>query len=388
MLTKRLEDIDLTDIEALKDNGVAEGHFLDFKASGVGGTYDDRREFLSDVSAFANAWGGDIIYGVTESAGVASGVPGFDLPDPDKEELRLKNLLRDGLEPRLTSGSIRWLPMSATRGVLIVRIPRSWIAPHRVTLQGHDKFYVRDSNGKHPMNVDELRRAFTFSDSIAERLRRFREDRIRIIQGGDDPLPLQRGVRMILHIVPLTAFVDPLDLQFHHSQHQGIIMPFGAGGFDYQYTLDGYITYSGMGNSSEAVRAYTLMFRTGAVEMAASIPGGVDNNGKRLLHLTGIEGFVAQGWQRYTMFAKFFGIEAPFYVFLSMLNIKGFEPEASFFISPSPVPSRRDSILFPEVELASDRLAQGPGVIFARLFDTLANAFGLERSSNPAIPRH
>jgi hypothetical protein len=87
------------------------------------------------------------------------------------------------------------------------------------------------------------------------------------------------------------------------------------------------------------------------------------------------------------MFAKFFAIEAPFYVFLSMLNIKGAEPQVSFLISPSPVPSRRDSILFSEVEIASDRLTVGPGVIFTRLFDTLANAFGLVHSSNPMIPR-
>jgi predicted HTH transcriptional regulator len=133
MLTKRLEDIGLTDIEVLKDKGVAEGHFLDFKATGVGSSHYERREFLADASAFANASGGDIIYGVAESAGVAIGVPGYDLPDPDKEELRLKSLLRDGVEPRLTNAGIRWLTMGGTRGVLLVRIPRSWVAPHRVT---------------------------------------------------------------------------------------------------------------------------------------------------------------------------------------------------------------------------------------------------------------
>jgi hypothetical protein len=165
------------------------------------------------------------------------------------------------------------------------------------------------------------------------------------------------------------------------------MMPFGGGGFNYQYTLDGSVTYSGMEGHSETVRAYTLMFRTGAVEMAASMPSGIDQSGNRFLNLGGIETFVVQGWQRYTMFAKFFGVEAPFYVFLSMLNIKGIEPQVSFFISSSPVPSRRDSILFPEVEVAADRLTAGPCIIFTRLFDTLANAFGLERSSNPAIPR-
>jgi hypothetical protein len=141
-----------------------------------------------------------------------------------------------------------------------------------------------------------------------------------------------------------------------------------------------------MEGASKAVRAYTLMFRTGAVEVAASI-ANANQRGERLLSLTWVEDCVIGGWHRYMAFAKSFGIAAPFYVFLSVLNVQGFEPSVSFFTSASPVPSRRDSILLPEVEIAPDRLTMGPEVIFKRTFYTLANAFGLMRSSNPAIPR-
>jgi len=385
MPTKRLEDIGLTDIEVLKDNGVAEGHFLDFKATGVGSSHDERREFLADASAFANASGGDIIYGVAESAGVAIGVPGYDLPDPDKEELRLKSLLRDGVEPRLTNAGIRWLTMGGTRGVLLVRIPRSWVAPHRVTLQGHDKFYLRDSNGKHPMNVDELRRAFTLSESMAERVRKFREERIKNIQANTGPLPLKDGVKAVVHIMPLTAFVDPLDIQYHYSQ-RNLIPPLSASGYNYQYTLEGYVTYSGQEGASEAVRAYTLMFRTGAVESAATVAYENERD-ERSLSLISIENSMIESWKHYLAFANNFGIEAPFYVFLSVLNVKGFKPAVSPSISVSSVPSRRDSILLSGIEVGSDRLTEAPIVIFKRLFHTLANAFGLPRSLNPSIPQ-
>lgn len=123
MIAKHLDDISLNDLEALKDNGVAEGHFLDFKAIGVGPSHEDRREFLADVSSFANASGGDIIFGVAETGGIANDVSGFALADPDKEELRLKNLVRDGLEPRLTNVGIRWLPKDQTVGMLLVSSP-------------------------------------------------------------------------------------------------------------------------------------------------------------------------------------------------------------------------------------------------------------------------
>jgi hypothetical protein len=220
MLTKRLEDIGLTDIEVLKDNGVAEGHFIDFKATGVGSSHDERREF-------------------------------------------------------------NWLSLA---------------------------------------------------------------------------LPKLAKVKL------------------------------SASGYNYQYTHEGYVTYSGQERASEAVQAYTLMFRTGAVESAATV-AYENERGERVLSLISIENSMIESWKHYLAFANNFGVEAPFYVFLSVLNVKGFEPAVSPSISVSSVPSRRDAILFSEIEVGADRLAEAPIVIFKRLFDTLANAFGLPRSLNQIIPR-
>jgi hypothetical protein len=89
MLTQLLEDLSLGHIEGLKDNGIAESRHIEFKSTCVGGSDKDRREFVADVTAFANALGGDIVFGVAEEDGVASGVPGIKLPNPDHEKLRL-----------------------------------------------------------------------------------------------------------------------------------------------------------------------------------------------------------------------------------------------------------------------------------------------------------
>ena len=44
----------------------------------------DKREFLADVTAFANAAGGDLVFGVSTRDGVAAQVEGIELDDPDK----------------------------------------------------------------------------------------------------------------------------------------------------------------------------------------------------------------------------------------------------------------------------------------------------------------
>jgi hypothetical protein len=101
---------------------------------------------------------------------------------------------------------MKWLPIKGDVGVLVIRTPRSWSAPHRVSLQGHDRFYVRNSAGKHPMNVDELREAFTFGETLAERIRAFRLERVRAILADEGPYPVSPAVKLIFHIVPLSAF--------------------------------------------------------------------------------------------------------------------------------------------------------------------------------------
>ena len=70
MIPKRFDEITKADIDALVANGVAEGRTLDYKRTLPGGKDDEKREFLADVSSFANAAGGDIIFGVEEDQGI------------------------------------------------------------------------------------------------------------------------------------------------------------------------------------------------------------------------------------------------------------------------------------------------------------------------------
>jgi predicted HTH transcriptional regulator len=155
MLTKALAALTPHDFVGLV--GTAESRYLDFKSAPVGGSPDDRREFLADVSAFANASGGDIVFGVTTADGAAAATPGIELANADDEKLRLGEMIRSGLEPRLTTFDLEWVPLAGLRGFLIVRVPRSWIAPHRVTFRGHDKFAVL-SQPIRPPSCKALRR--------------------------------------------------------------------------------------------------------------------------------------------------------------------------------------------------------------------------------------
>jgi len=67
MLKKPIDEITITDITNLITGQAAENRRLEFKQAfeitGVG----DRKEFLADVSAFANTSGGYIVFGAKEA---------------------------------------------------------------------------------------------------------------------------------------------------------------------------------------------------------------------------------------------------------------------------------------------------------------------------------
>lgn len=71
--TKGVSDLVAADIDSLLTNRVEEGVQLDFKSALVGGTNDDRKKFLADICAFANAQGGDLVLGMLEDSIGAAG---------------------------------------------------------------------------------------------------------------------------------------------------------------------------------------------------------------------------------------------------------------------------------------------------------------------------
>ncbi len=145
MLGKPISEINGEDLASLVRDRRQESQTLDYKLVLPGRDNSARHEFLADVSAFANSSGGDLLYGVAEDGeGCASSIQGISA-NADDEQLRLQNVILDGLEPRLTGIQVRGIPV--TNGyVFIVRIPKSWAAPHRVRTNQH--FFVRESARK------------------------------------------------------------------------------------------------------------------------------------------------------------------------------------------------------------------------------------------------
>jgi predicted HTH transcriptional regulator len=179
-----LDRITEADLQRLIAAGVSESLYIDYKKYSYGNSESDHAEFLADVSSFANIAGGDVLIGMAETKGVPTRIIAF-MGDPDAERRRLEDIARMGLEPRVRNLRTLAVPVRTGGHVIIVRVPRSYMPPHRVNYRNRNRFWARASLGKYEPNVEELRHLFNDAPHLAERIRSFRTDRLIRINAGE-----------------------------------------------------------------------------------------------------------------------------------------------------------------------------------------------------------
>lgn len=381
MIPKPLDNIQEADLQTLIDNQIAEGKTIEYKRELPGMADGEKIKLLRSVSSFANAEGGDLLYGVEAVDGIPQSIPGVGNINEDDLKLRLENICRDGIEPRLPKIEFRYIPNAQGR-VLLIRVSKSWVFPHRVKLGGHAHFYGRNSAGAFPLDVGELRTAFTLSESIAEKIRNFRLDRLSKLHAHDTPIPILIGCKLALHLIPLSAFSssDKIDVSQYHERLREFY-PYAANGAQlWKINLDGVLNYTNPGDGRS--RAYTQVFRDGSVEAVAVFSPGEDGV-KRILSKN-TESYLIQCLRRYLGQLQGLDISPPFFLFLSFLGTTGYH----FIVPVGPgnayghetSQTDRDVLAFPEIAITDYGLAADQ--LLRPLFDMMWNAFGYPGSRN------
>ena len=275
---------------------------------------------------------------------------------------------------------VRWLEIGANRGVLIIQIDRSWSAPHRVTIARDNRFFIRDENGKHPMSVAELRHAFLFASELEDRIRSFRNDRLKLLDSDEGPLSVEMPApRLVLHIVPQITFTE--GVQLHFDPHKVGIPPLGARGWNSMYSIDGLVTYTSPENEIGIVRAFTTLFRNGIVEAVAKIYSS-QNSKHPSIYLSGIEydlidstGYIISELQRRS-------VHPPYYIMISLIGARGLTASINDFRRSVDHPYRANKIILPELMIDQMLADEKPSTMLRSIFDLLWNAFGHFGSPN------
>lgn len=408
MLTKPLDEITIADLQQLIDESVQEGKTVEYKEAmyrvdpmtkGERQSDDDEQkktkkadrdrqiiEFLKDISSFANTIGGHLIVGMKETNGVPTAICGVEIEDPDQKKRQLDEFLQHWLEPRIAS-TTTFIAIEPGKFVFIIHILQSRMAPHRVTYQDCGDFFARSSGRAYRMDTSELRTAFTLSESIFDRIKSFRRDRVRQIMHGEAPIPLPQAAKMILHLVPVESYTASVSLGIHQLERLGVnVLPPGRWSVHSHFNMDGHVLYGG-GHLSESQPlseecVYSQMFRNGTLEVVRNgiVYDPQDEKEKRsFLRMQTIEPDLIEAFPRYLQFFKQAGISPPIWCFLTLTDVKGAYIHCQRDHSWFP-PIDRSDLFIPEIVI--DDLNVGPDELLRPLFDMIWNSAGRRRSLN------
>jgi len=208
VLSKKLTDVTLNDINDLIANEVPEGRNLEYKSELTISSRDEKKEFLADLTSFANSDGGDIIYGIKEdsSTNIPISIAGISIDNRDELIQKIENMLRDSVEPRVSEvefSPLLPLHISDSDYIFIIRVRPSYSFPHRVRTD--NKFYARNSAGKYPMDVAELRTAFTLSHTMIKEVHSYVAERLVALSCRGNGLIADMPI-FVLHYIPISAF--------------------------------------------------------------------------------------------------------------------------------------------------------------------------------------
>jgi hypothetical protein len=375
---------DVEDVEFLKNNKISEDIDLDYKSKlPVLSNEESRLDFLRDICSFANTHGGQVIFGVQEERGKAipQSIDGITLLKPDYEIRQFEDIVRNGLEQVVSGIYFKLIPMSGDQYIVVLKIPKSLYGPHRVkgSLDKDHRFYGRNSLQKYELSFLEIRDQFMLSGSIQDKIRKFREDRINVMQSGDFPTELESGPKIALHIVPLSAYATNAEIDLikikalYQTPHFfNNFSPLGrAASGRHEITLDGFLTYF-----SDSKTGYVHFYREGIIEAVSVLP--VSGQDEQLVHSGSYEMWLLK--QKYLNILKEVNISPPFCIFLSLLDVNGYSlatsSNAGFYgaYQPSHRAYNKVNILLKEVILES--FEESLEKLFKPLFDRFCNAWG------------
>jgi hypothetical protein len=381
VISKHIESITEADLLQLIQAGTPESKRIEYKRALPDGNDSGKVKFLRSVTALANTQGGDLIYGMEAADGIPQRLCALTMSSTDQVLQRLESLCADGVSPRLVGIQYRFVPLADGGEVPVIRVAKSWNAPHRVTAGGHAQFYGRNAAGSYPLDVGELRQAFTLAESVAERIRGFRAARLMGLGSGETVVPLVAGARVVLHIMPLQSLTSDFRIDLGSSDPEQAqvlqqIAPPGARGWSQRLNLDGHLKYDREGDGKS--NSYVQLFRSGVIEAVQVWP---EWQGEKILPSLAYERDLIEAMSTYQSVLPQLGLATPAYVFLSLLDVSGhrFAVDNSRFMNRDHY-ADRDALVLPEILIESWTVDSAEAM--RPLFDMVWNAFGYARSFN------
>lgn len=375
---KSLDSLTEADLQALLDSSAIDLRTIEFRPNLPDETLSAEQEFLHDVASFANAVGGDLIYGIEQDKESRTLI-GLPMDEAQAGRSRLEKLIQDGIEPILQGVQMRYVGLENSRSVMVIRIPQSWDGPCWVKLGDSYRFFSRTTMGRYALGYHELRDRLISSESRLERLRRFRLERLGRILAGETTVALQDAPKTVLHVFPLSAFTTSANISLSTlTRLNPSLHPFASGHMGIMYNVDGLYVHDGL-DKDEKTRGYFQVFRNGCIEVVGTSLTDIRGE-KRYIASEYFEAKIIEALADVRKLYELLTIDPPFLVMLSVLGVKGYRMAANNEWGYYAKLIDRDDLILPEMII--EEADFDAATVLQSVFDLVWNAAGYEKSEN------
>jgi len=388
MLPIRFEAIGAEDVMRLLEMKTVEHRTLEYKEKLASGNREERAEFLSDISSFANAAGGDILFGIAEERnedGKTTGIPGaikpLEIENPALECARIEQMIESGIQPRIPLVRVKSIEIPEFGTVILIRVEKSWVAPHMVTFSNLSRFFSRNSStGKYQLDVQQIGAAYTLQRGLGERLRDWKADRISKAISETGPIAMP-GPKLLFQFVSgaLLTSEDSLRPRKFDPQNWGrSAEAMSLSGGARRYNADGYLVASE--NIRDGLCSYLQVFRDGSLEYGDSY--ALDSHGGDHVPSQLFEEKLGRTFKSALSLLSQLEVSTPIFVTLCLIGVKGRTmalPEKMQRVSfnTKSDPFDRDLIVCPDVLLESEPQAVDVSNTMLPIVDAIWQAAGL-----------
>lgn len=359
-INRRITEIEKSDLEALVSVGAAEGKTLEFKRELNLSSDDAKRKFLGSVASFANSAGGDMIFGVEAVDGVAAKLVSLTDFVPDKETLRLRDMILAHIEPAVYGFEFKAVQVSDSGYALILRIPKTWSGAHMVVFGKDHRYYTRDGNGRRLMDAGEVRQAYSAAAELPDRIKHFRLERVSAIVSGDLPVSMESTQLLACHLVSPMSF-DP----FFRSNVGAVanaerldakiyLKPLSGSSGDIAYDMDGIFKYV---RSGDKCQSSTKLCYNGTIEAVdcVALESGLSQH-RHYFFGWRVERFLLGRIPEWLKALELAGVKPPVFICVSLLGVSGQTPRLPAWAERYAYrlrPVRKDPLLLPPTIIES-----------------------------------
>lgn len=377
------QNITQSSIQRLIDDQVTEGQDLEYKQNIFpDGKFDGKikNKMLKEVTAFANSTGGTMIIGIEEDDQhcpknlVGSGL---SMSQYDTWHASFNQIIQANILPRLHGLVCTSVPLDNGQIAIVIFIPRSYSRPHCCKIDGRQEYHMRVGNIMRTMEIEDLRKAFLYTNGLQDKIRQFHNERISMIMANECIGNMGTGPKIVFHIIPEWSFElgNMIDLNyFRTNPHFG---PFSGNSSRHRYNIDGIYAYNQ--NNKGVLNTYTQVFHNGIIEATEirCFAGCVFNNERDVNYnfdWDSLQGMVLKFMKIYAEMLEKNHVPKPWHILGTILNGKGYFTSRSMIIS---------DVLDRDIINSLDGICTDDNTIQDALkpvFDSLSNAFGYSQS--------